>query len=194
MSVALRQGSPAELRVERVEGRDAFVQLEREWNAALSRGPRDEPMLRHEWLRAWIENFAPGATLRTFLAREGKEICAAVPLIETREQGADTCFLPMVTWHTPSNDHSQRGGVLLGRRGDEGLGLIWDTLVATPGWDRLRFRDLPTGAPEWQLRDRADFQPLIIDHDEERRGVEPGDVLGGNVLFFGAHDFGRVKG
>jgi len=156
MSVALRQGSPAELRVERVEGRDAFVQLEREWNAALSRGPRDEPMLRHEWLRAWIENFAPGATLRTFLAREGKEICAAVPLIETREQGADTCFLPMVTWHTPSNDHSQRGGVLLGRRGDEGLGLIWDTLVATPGWDRLRFRDLPAGAPEWQLRDRAE--------------------------------------
>jgi len=156
MSVALRQGSPAELRVERVEGRDAFVQLEREWNAALARGPRDEPMLRHEWLRAWIENFAPGATLRTFLAREGKEICAAVPLIETRERGADTCFLPMVTWHTPSNDHSQRGGVLLGRRGDEGLGLIWDTLVATPGWDRLRFRDLPTGAPEWQLRDRAE--------------------------------------
>ncbi len=156
MSVALRQGPLAELRLELVEGRDAFVQLEREWNAALARGARDEPMLRHEWLRAWIENFAPGATLRTFLAREGKEICAAVPLIETREQGADTCFLPMVTWHTPSNDHSQRGGVLLGRRGDEGLNLIWDTLVATPGWDRLRFRDLPTGAPEWQLRDRAE--------------------------------------
>jgi len=156
MSVALRQGPLAELRLELVEGRDAFVQLEREWNAALARGARDEPMLRHEWLRAWIENFAPGATLRTFLAREGKEICAAVPLIETREQGADTCFLPMVTWHTPSNDHSQRGGVLLGRRGGEGLNLIWDTLVATPGWDRLRFRDLPTGAPEWQLRDRAE--------------------------------------
>ncbi len=156
MSVALRQGPLAELRLELVEGRDAFVQLEREWNAALARGARDEPMLRHEWLRAWIENFAPGATLRTFLAREGKEICAAVPLIETREQGADTCFLPMVTWHTPSNDHSQRGGVLLGQRGGEGLNLIWDTLVATPGWDRLRFRDLPTGAPEWQLRDRAE--------------------------------------
>ena len=37
-------------------------------------GPRDEPMLRHEWLRAWIENFTPGATLRTFVARTGKEI------------------------------------------------------------------------------------------------------------------------
>ena len=85
MSVALKQQPEPELRLDVVDGRDAFVQLEREWNAALSRGPRDEPMLRHEWLRAWIENFAPGATLRTFMARAGKEICAAVPLIETTE-------------------------------------------------------------------------------------------------------------
>src|SRR5207248_8914467 len=62
------------------------------------------------WLRAWVENFAPGATLRTFMARAGKEICAAVPLIETRERSADTCFVPMTTWHTPSNDHSQQIG------------------------------------------------------------------------------------
>jgi CelD/BcsL family acetyltransferase involved in cellulose biosynthesis len=155
MSVALRQQPEPELRLDVVEGRDAFVQLEREWNAALSRGPRDEPMLRHEWLRAWIENFAPGATLRTFLVRAGKEICAAVPLIETTERSADTCFVPMTTWHTPSNDHSQRGGVLLGRRGDEGLRMIWERLAETEGWDRLRLRDLPTGAPEWQLRDWA---------------------------------------
>ena len=156
MSVALKQQPEPELRLDVVEGRDAFVQLEREWNAALSRGPRDEPMLRHEWLRAWIENFAPGATLRTFLARAGKEICAAAPLIETTERSADTCFVPMITWHTPSNDHSQRGGVLLGRRGDEGLRMIWERLAETPGWDRLRLRDLPTGAPEWQLRDWAE--------------------------------------
>ena len=156
MSVALKQRPEAELRVEVVEGRDAFVGLEREWNAALARGARDEPMLRHEWLRAFIENFAPGATLRTFLARCGREICAAVPLLESRERSADTCLLPMTTWHTPVNDHSQRGGLLLGRRGEEGLRLIWDALQAAPGWDRLRLRDLPEGAPEWQLRDWAE--------------------------------------
>ncbi len=155
MSVALKQQPEPALRVEVVEGRDAFVQLEREWNAALACGPRDEPMLRHEWLRAWIENFAPGVTLRTFLARCGREICAAVPLIEVRERNADTCFLPLTTWQTPSNDHSQRGGVLLGRRGEEGLRLIWSALESAPGWDRLRLRDLPAGAPEWQLRDLA---------------------------------------
>jgi len=156
VSVALKQEAPAELRVEVLEGRDAFVQLEREWNAALARGPRDDPMLRHEWLRAWIENFAPGATLRTFVARAGREICAAMPLIETRERTADTCFLPMTTWQTPSNDHSQRGGLLVGRRGDEGLRAIWEALQKAPGWDRLRLRDLPAGAPEWQLRDWAE--------------------------------------
>ena len=156
MSVALRQQPDPELRLEMIEGRDAFLQLEREWNAALARGPRDEPMLRHEWLRAFIENFAPGATLRTFVARAGREICAAVPLIETRERSADTCFVPMTTWHTPVNDHSQRGGVLLGRRGEEALRLIWEGIREAPGWDRLRLRDLPAGAPEWRLRGWAE--------------------------------------
>jgi hypothetical protein len=144
------------LEVAVVEGRDGFVQLEREWNAALARGPRDEPMLRHEWLRAWIENFAPGATLRTFVARTGKEIQAAVPLIESKDRDADTCYLPLVTWSTPSNDHSQRGGILLGRMAGEGIAALWERLRGTPGWDRLRIRDLPHGAAEWQLRDFAE--------------------------------------
>lgn len=154
-NAAVQLAQDAELRVEVVEGRDAFVQLERAWNDALAKGPHDQPMLRHEWLRAWIENFAPGATLRTFVARAGREICAAVPLIETIERNADTCFLPMVTWSLPVNDQSQRGGVLLGRRGDEGLRLIWQTLQAEPGWDRLRLRELPEGAPDWSLREWA---------------------------------------
>jgi hypothetical protein len=148
--------APQPLEVAVVEGRDAFVQLEREWNNALSKGPRDEPMLRHEWLRAWIENFAPGATLRTFVARTGKEIHAAIPLIESKDRDADTCFLPMTTWSTPCNDHSQRGGVLLGRLAEDGLAAIWEKLRATEGWDRLRLRDLPHGASEWQLRDFAE--------------------------------------
>lgn len=147
---------PDSLRVEVVEGRDGFVQLEKEWNAALQRGPRDEAMLRHEWLRAWIENFAPGATLRTFVVREGRQICAAAPLLETREQSADTCFLPVVTWSLPVNDHSQRGGILLGARHEEALELLWKALVAASGWERLRLRDLPEGAPEWALRALAE--------------------------------------
>ena len=144
-----------ELRVDLVEGRDAFLQLEKAWNEALGKGPRDEPMLRHEWVRAFIENFAPGATLRTFVAKAGKEIAAAVPFIETQERSFDTCFLPMTTWSIPVNDHSQRGGVLLGRRWKEGLDLIWETLQAQR-WDRLRLRDLPEGAGEWELRQKAE--------------------------------------
>src|SRR5262249_6200196 len=144
------------LSVEMVEGREAFNALGKQWNAALARGPRDEPMLRHEWVRAWIENFASGATLRTFLARAGSELHAAVPLIEARERSADTCFLPLTTWSTPHNDHSQRGGVLLGPRGKEALPALWDKLAGAAGWDRLRLRDLPHGAPEWKLRDLAE--------------------------------------
>ncbi|MFL5311065.1 MAG: GNAT family N-acetyltransferase [Myxococcales bacterium] len=150
-----RAGEPP-LAVEIVEGREAFNSLEKEWNAALPRGPRDEPMLRHEWVRAWIENFAPGAPLRVALARAGRELHAAVPLLEEKERNADTCFVPLTTWGTPHNDHSQRGGILLGRRGKEALPALWDKLAGLSGWDRLRLRDLPHGAPEWKLRDLAE--------------------------------------
>src|SRR2546428_7286440 len=121
VAVAVREESSATVRapeppisVEVVEGREAFNALEKEWNATLAGGPRDEPMLRHEWVRAWVENFAAGAPLRTLVARAGRELHAAVPLLEMKERNADTCFLPLTTWGTPHNDHSQRGGVLLG--------------------------------------------------------------------------------
>jgi len=158
MSTARAQTTPQDqpLAVEVLEGRDAFNSLEREWNAALARGPRNEPMLRHEWLRAWIENFAPGATLKTFAARTGKELHAAVPLLESTDRDADTCFLPLVTWSLPVNDHSQRGGILLGARGKEALPLVFETIVAATRWDRLRLRDLPHGAAEWTIRDLAE--------------------------------------
>jgi hypothetical protein len=148
------------LAVEMLEGRDAFNSLEREWNAALARGPRDEPMLRHEWIRAWIENFAPGATLRTFVARTGKELHVAVPLVESRDRDADTCFVPLTTWALPVNDHSQRGGILLGARGIEALPAVFHAIVAATGWDRLRLRDLPHGAAEWTIRDLAEAAGL----------------------------------
>jgi CelD/BcsL family acetyltransferase involved in cellulose biosynthesis len=147
---------PLAIQTEMLEGRDAFNALEREWNAALAKGPRNEPMLRHEWLKAWIENFAPGATLRVFVARTGKELHVAVPLVESLDRDADTCFVPLTTWSLPVNDHSQRGGILLGARGIEALPAVFESIVAAPGWDRLRLRDLPHGAAEWTIRDRAE--------------------------------------
>src|SRR5437588_4253167 len=155
VAVAIREQTTAPARsaeppfpIEMLEGREAFNALEKEWNAALARGPRDEPMLRHEWVRAWIENFLPSAPLRTFVARSGRGLHAAIPLIEQEGRAADTCFLPMRTWSTPHNDHSQRGGVLLGRRGKEVLPGLWEKIAGTEGWDRLRLRDLPHGAAE----------------------------------------------
>lgn len=143
------------LAVDVVEGRDAFVALEKEWNAALARGPRDEPMLRHEWLRAHHENFTPGAPLRVFVARTGKEIHAAIPLVESKERDLDTCGFPITTWALPANDHSQRGGILLGRRWAEAIEPLWEQLKSASGWDRLLLRDLPESAPEWKLRELA---------------------------------------
>lgn len=157
MNAALKpQREEQPLRVEVVEGRDAFNGLEKEWNAAWAKGPRPEPMLRHEWFKAYVENFVGGATFRTFVVRSGKELHAAMPLVETTEKGADTCFLALTTWATPTNDQSQRGGILLGRRAEEALPMLWQRLMDEPGWDRLRLRELPEGAAEWTLRDLAE--------------------------------------
>src|SRR4051812_39294971 len=109
---------------------------------------------------AWIENFAPGATLRTFVARTGKELHVAVPLVESLDRDADTCFVPLTTWSLPVNDHSQRGGILLGARGIEALPAVFESIVAAAGWDRLRLRDLPHGAADWTIRDRAEATGL----------------------------------
>ena len=46
---ALERAAEPPISVEMVEGREAFNALEKEWNAALPRGPRDEPMLRAEY-------------------------------------------------------------------------------------------------------------------------------------------------
>ena len=47
--------------METVEIRDraAFAALEAEWNALDAR-TADEPFYRHEFIRIWIDNFAPG--------------------------------------------------------------------------------------------------------------------------------------
>jgi len=102
-------------------------------------------MLRHEWLRAWIENFAPSLPLRTFVAAPAAR---SPPPCPDRAAGAKRGYLLRV--HDHLADAGQRpfaaGGVLLGRGGDDGLRLIWETLRPRR-MDRLRLHDLPDGAP-----------------------------------------------
>src|SRR6202011_3713496 len=43
-------------------------------------------------------------------------------------------------------------------RAREALPSLFARLASEPGWDRLRLRDLPEGAPEWDLQELAEAQ------------------------------------
>jgi hypothetical protein len=79
---ALALRSP--LQVTELNDRSSFVALADEWDALVA-STRDQIFFRHEFLRIWIDNFAPGDRLRVLLARspDGKLI-AGLPLIEQR--------------------------------------------------------------------------------------------------------------
>src|SRR5258708_37165068 len=83
------------LRIEKLEGRDAFNALERDWNAALAQPRRADRMLGHEGFRAGIETSAPPPPFRVFAAREAGQWVAPLPLGGLRSRSAYTRFLPL---------------------------------------------------------------------------------------------------
>src|SRR5688500_11087578 len=70
--------------VKEVIGRSDFVALEKEWND-LVETTHDEPFHRHEFIRTWIEHFAPEADLSILTGRNrAGRLIAALPLMKAR--------------------------------------------------------------------------------------------------------------
>lgn len=128
-------------RVDALEGRAAFDALAAEWNALLARGPVDLPYVRHEWLAAWLDAFAPGARIRVLVARDAAGAAAGfAPLLEERRSGA--------TWLVaPANDHSCRVEWALGPDASGAAAALWGHLRDRLRWDALLLRDLPRDGP-----------------------------------------------
>lgn len=124
---------------ETVRGREAFLKLRREWDAALNAGTDPTPALEHDFLRIWLENFAPAIPPTVLVARRQARLSGALPLLfeQTRIQG-----VPVRLARSPANPHSTRGGLLLGR---EGLDVVDPLLrrLLDEEWDVLQMRDLP---------------------------------------------------
>lgn len=128
-------------RVEVVEGRAALDRLAPEWDALVARGPVDLPFVRHRWLAAWLDVFAPGAPVRVLCARDAAgEAVGFAPLLERREAGA--------TWLVaPANDHSCRVEWALGPDASGAVAALWAHLRDALRWDALLLRDLPRDGP-----------------------------------------------
>ncbi|HZA13674.1 MAG TPA: hypothetical protein VE618_04235, partial [Myxococcaceae bacterium] len=98
-----------ESRVEEIRDRCAFVSLEREWNA-LAAETDDQVFYRHEFLRVWIDNFAPTDQLRVLVLRDQVgRLEAALPLVARRGR---MYGVPIRELSSASNAHSCRFDLL----------------------------------------------------------------------------------
>ena len=130
-----------------VTDRAAFGRLAGEWNA-LVRETRDEPFLRHEFFRIWLDNFAPRASLRVLLGRdvEGK-LVAALPLIEER---GSILGAPVRRLIAAANAHSCRFDLIA--RDTRAAGQMFFAHLATRGgWDVLVLQDVREGGGGWSI-------------------------------------------
>jgi CelD/BcsL family acetyltransferase involved in cellulose biosynthesis len=139
--VAVPRPAPLPYRVEALEGRAAFDALREEWNALVARGPVDLPFVRHEWLAAWLDAFAPAGRLLVLAARD--EDGAAVgfaAFLEERARG-------VVRLVAPANDHSCRVEWALGPDASGAAAALWAFLRERVRWDVLLLRDLVRDGP-----------------------------------------------
>jgi CelD/BcsL family acetyltransferase involved in cellulose biosynthesis len=128
-------------RVEVLEGRAAFDRLRGEWNALVARGPADGPFVRHEWIAAWLDAFAPEGKLRVLAARGPTGAAAGfAPFLEERARG-------LVRLVAPANDHSCRVEWALGPDASGAAAAIWAHLRDRCSWDALLLRDLVRDGP-----------------------------------------------
>jgi CelD/BcsL family acetyltransferase involved in cellulose biosynthesis len=145
-----RQLTPAPS-VQEVTDRAAFMALEPEWNA-LVEATAGELFYRHEFLRIWIDNFAPSARLRVLTLRDSEgRLTAALPLLSERT----TMYgVPVRQLSSAANAHSCRFD-LLAREPEAAAASFMAWLRADRSWDVLRLTDVPEGGAGWSLLAKA---------------------------------------
>jgi CelD/BcsL family acetyltransferase involved in cellulose biosynthesis len=145
----------ADIRIEVVDQWPAFLALAAEWNALLARSPqRDNPMLTHEWFRAWWEAFGEGRDLLVLRLRAGDRTVGFAPMMRSREKyyGLPCRALTFIT-----NDHANRADFILAERDEACREAILDwALRRAPRWGLAELNFVPADSPTVAfLRSRA---------------------------------------
>lgn len=142
--------------VEEIRDRAGFLALAPEWNALLAE--LDGPiMLRHEFIRCWIDHFQPDAPLRVLTLRDaGGRLEAVLPLLEERQP---IYGVPMRQLVSPANVHSGRFD-LIAREPAGAAAALLAHLLQDRDWDVLRLADVPDGGRALHLLDAAGWYGL----------------------------------
>jgi CelD/BcsL family acetyltransferase involved in cellulose biosynthesis len=142
--------------VEEIRGRAGFDALRSEWETLVAGGPADLPFVRHGWVSAWLDAFAPDAAPLVLVARAPSgEPLGMAPFLEGRSRG-------IVRLASPTNDHSCRFEWMLGRDPGSAVAALWGHLRDAVRWDLLELRDVARDGPTSALLEplaRADRHP-----------------------------------
>lgn len=122
----------------------AFMALEHEWNAAVSRAGIAHPFLRHEWIRTWWDCFGSKAALHIIVVRADGRIVAIAPLMR---ETAVMYGVPVRRLRFIHNDHTPRTDFIISGRADEAYQAIWDAIAEASDWDVLQLSQLPVESP-----------------------------------------------
>lgn len=122
------------------------VQVRDKWNDLWSRSATTRPTSRAEFLRVWIDQFAPNEKFRAIIVEEGSDFVAALPLIGKRWGSV----LPIGS--LPRNEWLTSGNLLLdeSRVCTPAIALLADNLCKMP-WSVYRFPLIPSHEKSWHL-------------------------------------------
>lgn len=155
----------AELEVHEQTSMAEFLAVEAEWNTLVA-ATEGGPFLRHESIRAWIEAFAPRASLVILLARDRRgALSAALPLLA--EWGL-FCGLPARRLVAAANTHSCRFDMLALDPVAAARAFLAH-LERRGGWDVLRIIDVPAGGKAWEIHRAALARRLPVGTWEAER-------------------------
>jgi len=146
------------IEVEEIRSLAGFSKLEREWNT-LVEATGAGPFQRHESIRTWISNFAPGAKLVVLTARDHtRRLVGALPL--QAEMGL-VGGLPARQLVATANTHSCRFDMIAEDAPAAGRAFLAH-LLGKPRWDVLRIIDVPQGGNAWHIYRAAQERGLPL--------------------------------
>ncbi|MET0915711.1 MAG: GNAT family N-acetyltransferase, partial [Jiangellaceae bacterium] len=124
--------------------RELIDTLAPEWGELCSRGPRDEPFYRPEWVGAYLRAFAPDAHLLLVEARTEGRLTAVLPLVATQRGWP---ALRIRALGGAANIHSCRFDMVReqGQAGEAAIADVWTALRKVPGWDLIEIPRVPQG-------------------------------------------------
>ena len=163
-------------------GVELIDRLASEWRALCDEGPYDAPFFRPEWIRAYVNAFAPGKRVVIVTIRKGSQLIGVLPLI--RENGLTAGF-PSRKLRSAGNIHTQRYDVIhAADTAEQVIPPIWNALESLSGWDVLELSNVPLGGAASALARYA--RTRGYDVHALRAATSPYIALGSNALHINA--------